>query len=156
MTARRASVLFVVSLCCMLCATAVVLMGCGGDSSDNSSDATPSTVTNTVVVTNTPAPAYANVAGNWNGPRNGIHFNLNLAQANDALTGNFSGANGEAGGVSGSVSGDHVVLTLAFTAGAAAGYFETWDGHVNAAVNDFTGTASPGNGGMASAFAMNK
>jgi len=154
MTARRRSIPLVVSLSCMLAVAAVGFMGCGG--SDDSSDPAVVVVTNTVVVTTNAAPASANVAGTWNGPRNAINFQLNIAQVVDALTGNFSGANGEAGGLSGSVTGDHVVLTLSYTAGALPGYFETWDGHVNAGITDFNGTCTPGNGGAPSAFALHK
>ena len=59
--------------------------------------------------------------------------------------------------IGGTVSGgDHVVLTFQYLVGAVAGYMETWDGHVNAAVNDFTGTVTPNNGSPAGTFALQK
>ena len=107
--------------------------------------------------------ANANVAGNWNGPQNlpggTAHFQVSLTQdAADVVRGTFTSSDISASGkVSGNVSGgDHVVLTFQYLAGAAAGYREVWDGHVNASVNDFQGSVTPNNGGASGTFALQK
>ena len=161
----------------MAIALSVSMLGFVGCEDDDDDEGTTTTTTTTGGTTTggtttggtttgdtTPAePDNANVAGDWNGPQNypggTAHFNVSLTQdADDVVRGTFSAPDISASGkVSGTVSGgDHVVLTFQYLVGAVAGYTETWDGHVNAAVNDFTGTVTPNNGGAAGTFALQK
>ena len=158
-------------------ALSVSMLGFAGCEDDDDDDEGTTTTTTTGGTTTggtttggtttgdtTPAePDNANIAGDWNGPQNypggTAHFNVSLTQdADDVVRGTFSAPDISASGkVSGTVSGgDHVVLTFQYLVGAVAGYTETWDGHVNAAVNDFTGTVTPNNGGAAGTFALQK
>ena len=149
--------------------------GCEDDDDDDDEGTTTTTTTggtttggtttgDTTTDDTTPAaPANADVTGNWNGPQTTpggtAHFEVSLTQDDaDVVRGTFTAADISASGkVSGTVSGgDHVVLTFQYLVGAVAGYTETWDGHVNAAVNDFTGTVTPNNGGAAGTFALQK
>ena len=161
----------------MAIALSVSMLGFAGCEDDDDDDEGSTTTTTTGGTTTggtttggtttgdtTPAePDNANVAGNWNGPQiasgGTAHFNVSLTQdAADVVRGTFSAPDISASGkVGGTVSGgDHVVLTFQYLVGAVAGYTETWDGHVNAAVNDFTGTVTPNNGGAAGTFALQK
>ena len=161
----------------MAIALSVSMLGFAGCEDDDDDDEGTTTTTTTGGTTTggtttggtttgdtTPAePDNANIAGDWNGPQNypggTAHFNVSLTQdADDVVRGTFSAPDISASGkVSGTVSGgDHVVLTFQYLVGAVAGYTETWDGHVNAAVNDFTGTVTPNNGGAAGTFALQK
>ena len=113
--------------------------------------------------TTTSGSGNANVSGNWNGVQNyddnSAHFDVSLTQdSSDVVRGTFTSSDISASGkVGGTVSGlDHVVLTFQYTAGAASGYKETWDGHVNAAEDDMNGTVTPNNGGASGTFALQK
>ena len=161
----------------MAIALSVSMLGFAGCEDDDDDDEGSTTTTTTGGTTTggtttggtttgdtTPAePDNANVAGNWNGPQiasgGTAHFNVSLTQdAEDVVRGTFNSPDISASGkVGGTVSGgDHVVLTFQYLVGAVAGYMETWDGHVNAAVNDFTGTVTPNNGSPAGTFALQK
>ena len=161
----------------MAIALSVSMLGFVGCEDDDDDEGTTTTTTTTGGTTTggtttggtttgdtTPAePDNANVAGDWNGPQNypggTAHFNVSLTQdADDVVRGTFSAPDISASGkVSGTVSGgDHVVLNFQYLAGAAAGYREVWDGHVNASVNDFQGSVTPNNGGASGTFALQK
>ena len=110
------------------------------------------------VVQGSDAAANANVAGAWSGSTGaGLTCHIGFTQVGDVLSGNYSDNGPAAATVGGSVSGgDHVVFQLTFTSGAPAGYFETWDGYVNAAGSQITGTRTPSNGAVTTAFVINK
>ena len=84
------------------------------------------------------------VDGEWNGSfssdeGNG-HLDLDLAQAEESITGQFNlsyGPANQVGNVAGSIDGDH--LTLLLTVPGSAAWIEL-DGHVNAAATSYIGT----------------
>lgn len=138
--AKWNSVLGAVMVCGVL-SVAAGLSGCGSDSDGSSTEA-------------------ANIAGRWNGPVTfgGVsHYELQIVQSGNMLTGTFSNDYGAQGTIGGTIDGDHVVMTLAYTegfGGATAGFTELWDGYVNAGIDSLLGTATPNNGAMPADFAL--
>jgi hypothetical protein len=137
-------------------------IGCGGgDDGDGDSDGgsvvggtttvvvtntvTGTTVTNVVVVTNAPpaVPSGLNVVGTWTGNfQTDVgegQLQMQLQQQGTTIRGqgrlNTGGAD-QVGNVTGSISGDHMVLSLTVT---ASGDSMSLDGHVNSGATSYVG-----------------
>ena len=142
-------------------------LGCDDDDHDENDAAATTTVVTTnaatgAVTTNVVATGAGDVAGGgapppgmgtrldvsgyWTGTFQGSAGNgtldLDLAQAEDTITGPFllnAGGPDQAGSIAGSIDGDHLTMLLMV---AGTGKWMELDGHVNAGATDYSGSFS--------------
>ena len=155
----------------ILCAALPAVVGCEDDDDDDTS-ATPTVVTNVVVVgnktnvvvaTNAPPvvqPSVLNVAGKWNGAvtLNGVtrHLDMTLTQNGAGIGGTFQFSTGLKGSVSGTLSGDHLVLKLLPITALSPDFYTKFDGNVNAGATEYIGSTTSMPDGANGSFALQK
>lgn len=163
------------SLAGMLCAALPVVAGCEDDDDD---DAAPAAATNSVAGGNqtTPSgeaaeaaeaaepeadkPNVLAVAGKWNGAvtLNGVsrHVDLTLIQNGVGIGGSFAFSTGLKGSVSGTITGDHMVLKLLPITALSPDFYTKFDGNVNSAATEYVGSSTSMPDGGKGTFALQK